>query len=290
MNHDALTPGTHTFDVDGIAQSYVVAGHGPVCIAHSGGPGVAWEYLRMPELEKDLTMVYIVPIGTGSSGRLNGMMDYTADTYAYFLNAVVDHLAVPRPFLIGHSHGGFVAQRYELDYPGRLGGLVLYATSPFTGDDFSDDARANLTYFTRRLAHRPQAADLVPAFEAVGAATDDETLTAAFRRLLPAYFTDYWANESRWASLRASARLYRLERLGSPRPFDVRDELSSIRSPTLIIAGPHDFICGVHWAGALRQGIRHASYLAVPDAAHMIHLEQPEVFADAVRGFVKLHA
>ncbi|MCO1577534.1 hypothetical protein M8C13_17385 [Crossiella sp. SN42] len=41
-----------------------------VCLVHSGGPGIHWEYLRMPEPERHLTMVYLEPVGTGQSGRL----------------------------------------------------------------------------------------------------------------------------------------------------------------------------------------------------------------------------
>ena len=56
--------------VDGIRQVYHVAGRGPVCVAHSGGPGIHWAYLRSPELEERFTMVYLEPVGTGESGRL----------------------------------------------------------------------------------------------------------------------------------------------------------------------------------------------------------------------------
>lgn len=61
-----LSPGTHTIVVQHgpshVEQRYHVAGAGPVCIAHSGGPGIGWEYLRMPMLERSLTMVYIEPV------------------------------------------------------------------------------------------------------------------------------------------------------------------------------------------------------------------------------------
>ncbi|MEU2033738.1 alpha/beta fold hydrolase [Nocardia amamiensis] len=55
----ALAPGVHAFDSDGVTQRYHVYGSGPVCLAHPGGPGIHWEYLRMPALEQHLTMVYV---------------------------------------------------------------------------------------------------------------------------------------------------------------------------------------------------------------------------------------
>ncbi|MFF4450003.1 alpha/beta fold hydrolase [Streptomyces sp. NPDC001502] len=50
-----LAHGAHTFTVDGLTLRYHVHGSGPVCVAHPGGPGIAWRYLRVPELEKRLT-------------------------------------------------------------------------------------------------------------------------------------------------------------------------------------------------------------------------------------------
>ncbi|MGS2811439.1 alpha/beta fold hydrolase [Nocardia sp. MW-W600-9] len=75
----ALTTGTHAFDSDGVIQRYHVYGSGPVCLVHPGGPGIHWEYLRMPALEQHLTMVYIEALGTGESGRLPNRADYWGD-------------------------------------------------------------------------------------------------------------------------------------------------------------------------------------------------------------------
>ncbi|MGW4774519.1 alpha/beta fold hydrolase [Nocardia sp. NPDC004278] len=88
---DASAPGVHAFDSDGVPQRYHVYGGGPVCLAHPGGPGFRWEYLRMPELEEHLTMVYVEPLGTGESGRLpthpNG---YTRERYSIALQRIPD--------------------------------------------------------------------------------------------------------------------------------------------------------------------------------------------------------
>ncbi|MGW1886623.1 alpha/beta fold hydrolase [Streptomyces sp. NPDC001970] len=106
-----LSLGTHTIAVRHgsslIEHRYHVAGTGPVCIAHSGGPGTSWEYLRMPLLERSLTMVYAEPVGTGASGLLADPREYTLATYTHFLHAVIEPLALPDTVLLGHSHGGF---------------------------------------------------------------------------------------------------------------------------------------------------------------------------------------
>ncbi|GAA3467414.1 alpha/beta fold hydrolase [Nonomuraea roseola] len=279
---DPLLPGSHTVSIGGVLQRYHVAGAGPVCLVHPGGPGIGWEYLRMPELERHLTVVYLEPVGTGSSGRLPRPHDYRIDVYAGFLHGVIEHLAAPSVYLLGHSHGGFVAQRYALSHPSRLAGLILFDTSPVTGEEFWQQALANLQRFSHS---RPEAAGIPQAFQRALAAADDEACTQGIRDILPAYYADYWARESELASLRGSLRAWADPvRAGEP-PFDVREELGDITTATLIISGAHDFICGPRWGRMLHEGIPDAQFLLLEDSGHMGHFEQPVAFTSAIRRF-----
>jgi pimeloyl-ACP methyl ester carboxylesterase len=95
------------------------------------GPGLSWEYLRMPTLEEHLTTVYAQPIGTGGSGRLNTHPHgYSREEYIKALDGLVSYLGVSRVHLLGHSHGGFVTQYYALKQADRLAGIILYESAP----------------------------------------------------------------------------------------------------------------------------------------------------------------
>lgn len=283
----SLHPGRHDVEIDGVRQVYHVHGTGPVCLVHSGGPGMSWEYLRVPALEAHLTMVYLEPIGTGNSGQLADRRDYRIDTYARFVHGVVEHVGVPQVYLLGHSHGGFVIQRYALDHPDRVAGLILYATSPVTGAEFWADAMSNLQGLPARLPHRPQAAEAAAAFPQALAATDDESFTHRMRQILPAYFRDYWSHEAELAPVLASFQAWVGPSGGEePTPFDVRDELGALAVPTLIISGEYDFICGQRW-GRMQHEVMPTSRLLVLDCGHMAHLERPDAFTDAVVDFVQ---
>ncbi|MFF5213195.1 alpha/beta fold hydrolase [Streptosporangium sp. NPDC000396] len=205
---DPLRPGTHSVSIRGALQRYHVAGTGPVCLVHPGGPGLGWEYLRMPRLEQHLTLVHLEPVGTGGSGHLSRPQDYRIDTYAQLLHELVEHLRTPPPFLIGHSHGGFVAQHYALAHPTALAGLILYDTSPCTGQEFWHQALDNLDRFPERHPGQPEAALIPHAFRQALEATDNASCTRALRAVLPAYFADYWAHESELAGLRAGLRAW----------------------------------------------------------------------------------
>jgi pimeloyl-ACP methyl ester carboxylesterase len=162
----ALAPGARTAIIDGLEQRYHVAGRGPLCIVHPGGPGAGWEYLRMPAVEEYLTTVYVEPIGTGASGTLSDARAYTLERYVHFAQEL---LALHgKAFFLGHSHGGFVAQRLALAQPEELAGLILYATAPAGGAELWAEAARNLARFAERHAARPEAADVVDAFQLAG--------------------------------------------------------------------------------------------------------------------------
>jgi proline iminopeptidase len=268
--------------VDGVRQVYHVAGRGPVCVAHSGGPGLHWAYLRSPELEERFTMVYLEPVGTGESGRLATADDYRLDTYVRFLAAVIDHLGLPRVYLLGHSHGGFVVLKYALEYPDRVAGLILYDTSPVTGPEFWAAAMAAVTAYPQRFPDNPEAAAIPAAFQQLETATDDDTISRALAAALPIYFADFWSRQAEFAPFRAGIHAW-LEPAGAqdPEPFDLRPRLAEITAPTVVIVGQHDFIGGPTWAAQLADGIPGAQLRVLPRSGHFGHVEQPAEFADA---------
>ncbi|MFD7879924.1 alpha/beta fold hydrolase [Streptomyces sp. NPDC059766] len=285
-----LTPGVHTVDVEGVVLRYHVHGTGPVCMAHPGGPGIAWEYLRAPELEKRLTMVYVEPAGTGGSGRLPGHPHgYTRALYSGHLAAVIDHLAVPRVHLLGHSHGGFVAQYHALHRPDRLAGIVLYDSAPATGEEFGAELMRSLQQFATRHAGHPELPAVLEAFAAIPAIADDEAMLAAARGVLPAYIAGYWADPERWAPLGHSLRasyVSGLDERGAADPVDDREALPALTVPALVVAGRYDVICGVRWAEELHKLIPGSRLVVLEHSGHFGHLEEPERFADAVAAFV----
>jgi len=286
MRLSGLQHGKHAITIDGVRQAFHVFGTGPLCLAHPGGPGFGWEYLRTPALEQHLTMVYLEPIGTGDSGRLPARRDYRLDVWARFLHGVAERLGASKVLVLGHSHGGFVAQRYALEHPDTLAGLILYATAPVLDADFWAAAMDNLKLFPQRHPDQPEAAGMFGAYQATLAAPDDDAITHGLRRIMPVYFADYWAHEERLAPVRAALRAWVDPLHGEePAPFDVRKQLSSITTPALVLTGEHDFLCGPRWAAELHDAIPGSQLTILERSGHMAHLEEPEAFSRAVAGF-----
>lgn len=286
-------PVQHTVDIDGVPVNYYVAGSGPVCLVHPGGPGLSWGYLRMPAVEEHLTTVYLEPIGTGASGRLPGHPHgYTRGNYARAVAGVLAHLDLSSVHLLGHSHGGFVAQycahsgaQHLAD---RLSGVVLYASSPMTGPDFFAAAGRNVDEFARRNADNPDLPHVLEAWRSLPTAADDEGFTRVARGILPLYVADFWGRAAEYAEFAASISGFHISDLddGVPDLFDDRPVLDSIGVDTLVVVGRHDFLCGPRWGDELHRGIPGSKLIVLEDSGHFGHVEQPADFAAAVVEFV----
>jgi pimeloyl-ACP methyl ester carboxylesterase len=282
-----LAPGTHDVVVDGVPLRYHVAGEGPVCVMHSGGPGIDASYLRMPEVERSVTAVYLEPIGTGKSGRLPGHPHgYTIDRYSYFVAKLIEHLGEPRVYFLGHSHGGFVGQHYALAHPDRVAGLILYDSAPTNGTEVWADVGSNVEAFGRRYADLPESRRVLEAWKSLTSSGvwSDEEQTEALREVFPMYFAEYWLRETEFSSARDSFTSTYVD--GAGFPFDNRGKFVSFAVPTLLVVGRYDFICGPRWAKVLHDEIVGSELVVLEHSGHFGHVEEAECFAAAVARFV----
>ncbi|MFE3192382.1 alpha/beta fold hydrolase [Nocardia sp. NPDC059240] len=287
---EALRHGVHAFESDGVTQRYHVYGSGPVCLAHPGGPGIHWEYLRSPELEEHLTMVYVEALGTGDSGRLpTHPHGYTRERYSIALQRIIDHLGIPEVYLLGHSHGAFVAAYHAIHRPAGLAGVILYEGAPVTGPEHGAEATRRLQEFAAAHADRPELTDVLAAFGAMQDISSDAQTLAVARGVLPSYFADYWGDEKRWAQVRDAVRatyISGLDALGTPELIDDRADLPKLTVPALVIVGRFDIICGPRWGRELNDLIPGSRLVVLENSGHLGHLEESELFTDAVRNFV----
>ncbi len=288
----ALPQGEHRFKASGLELVAHVAGAGPVMIAHPGGPGAAWSYLRMPEVEKSFTVVYLEPLGTGASGRPASPAEYTIDRYVADIESLRESLGLDRVYLLGHSHGGFVAQAYAIAHGDHLLGLVLYDTSPTTGPEWQKDIEHNLHWFERE----PWFADAQRALAEETSATTDEQMTAIFHREAPLYFGHYTERRAELDPMIRAMRFFVAPARGSTDPdapkevgvaptFDVRADLPRIGARTLIVVGRRDFVCSVEMARIMDAAIPDSRLVILEKSGHMGHLEEPKAFAAALAGF-----
>lgn len=241
-----------------------------------------WTYLRMEEVEKHLTLLYVEPFGTGSSGRLSDPAAYTIARDVETLDGLRAALGLEQFWLLGHSSGGVVALQYALAHQKHLAGLLLYDTLPAWDAAIIAEATANLQWF----ASEPWFADAMAAEAAMPTAASNEEFMALLRREIGIYFHDYTAHRAAYDAHFAGVRFWMEASARAASPHDVRSQLSSIRVPSLVLVGVRDAICSPTQARVIQKGIAGSQLVVLERSGHMGQVEQPVEHAAAIAAFV----
>ena len=274
---------------DGRTLSYRREGAGRSLVCHPGGPGFSSRYFAdLAGLGERFTLVLLNPRGTEGSDRASDPRAYATEDYVADLDQLRRHLGLERLLLLGHSHGGVVAQAYAARHPDRVERLVLASTLA----RFHAEQEAAMQAAIDRKKGEAWFEDALAALEAeqAGQWGSDAELADLALREFPFYFASYGDHER--AYLRTvdgeipcgdALKLFNNEVFTT---FDLRPELARITSPTLVITGENDFICGPVSAQELADGIVGAQLELLADCGHFVFVEQPERFAEAVAAFL----
>ncbi|MBI4770293.1 MAG: alpha/beta hydrolase [Chloroflexi bacterium] len=69
--------------------------------------------------------------------------------------------------------------------------------------------------------------------------------------------------------------------------FDVAEAINQVVTPTLVLCGAADKMVPERASRFLAEQIAGATLKLIPDVGHMLMLEQPQVVAEAISGFVR---
>jgi len=193
-------------------------------------------------------------------------MELLADDLARLLDA----RALGQVVLCGLSMGGYVAFAFARRHPDRLRGLVLAATKATADDEQAVAARLEMAdrVLAQGVAFLPEA--MLPTL-----------LGASTRRLRPGLVRKVTKLllEQEPAAVAAAQR-------GMARRPDVTAELAAITVPTLVLCGTEDERFGPEVGRALAAGIPNATFVQIPEAGHLLNLEQPAQVNEALLDFV----
>ena len=278
---------------DGRTLAYHRSGSGPTLVCHPGGPGFSSLYLGdLAGVDRELELVLLDPRGTGGSDPARDSGGYAIADYAADVEELREHLGLEQLLLLGHSHGGVVAVEYAARHPDRVERLILASTLSRHGPE----QEAAMQQAVEARQGEPWYDDAVAALEteAQGSFADGRELMELCRRMMPLYYADYGEREQRHvASLADDSLCVDATRLWEKEiweHFDMRPLLPSLTMPTLVITGEQDFITGPACAAELAEGIPTAKTIVLPGAGHMIHIEAPERFREAVLSFLGVGA
>jgi pimeloyl-ACP methyl ester carboxylesterase len=124
---------------DGIPLSYTVQGTGEPAIVfvHCWCCDKSYWNDQVPYFEKKHTVVTLDLAGHGDSGL--GRADWTVESFAADVVAVIDALKLKKVILVGHSMGGPVSLEAARMMPGRAIGVIGVDTFQDFGETYSEE-------------------------------------------------------------------------------------------------------------------------------------------------------
>ncbi len=191
---------------------------------------------------------------------------YTLDDFAADVDAFMEAVGVEKATLVGHSGGGFIAQRVAVKYPHRVGRLVLIGTAA-EGSAFR--GISELEEFVRTL-EEPVPPEFVREFQ-----------ESTIYRPVPEEFLETVVSES----LKLPARVWRdyFEGMVLADAADLRE----IKAPTLILWGEHDLYPPREEQERLAREIPDVALKVYPETGHSVHWERPEEVVRDLEVFMK---
>ncbi|MGA7193133.1 MAG: alpha/beta hydrolase [Anaerolineales bacterium] len=229
----------------------------PIILIHgAGGNHLSWppQLRRLPDQR-------IFALDLPAHGKSEGLGHQAIEDYVHDILEFMSELKIYSAILVGHSMGGAAALSAAIHFPERVTALGL----------IGNGARLHVA----------------PAL--LRAASDSSTFKNTVQMI---------ANLS-FASSSTRIKELSMQRMMETRPavlygdlmacdaFDVMHQLSKLSLPTLIVCGSDDQMTPLNYSEFLHKHIVGARLEVVPNAGHMVMLEQPDMVSNLLLDFFK---
>ncbi|HEY7991666.1 MAG TPA: alpha/beta fold hydrolase [Stellaceae bacterium] len=246
-------------------------GHGfPVMFASGLGGHASFWREQVPAFARSFDVIVHDQRGIGQSDATR--MAYTVEGNATDMIALMDALSIERAHIIGHATGSAVATVLAIEHPERLASVVLSAgwarQDPFLRRVYA--LRRDLLTQLGPAAYIQ--ASTVMLYPPSWIAKNNEALRQMESQQLAGFKQDIV-----------------LSRIDALLAFDRSDELSRIKTPTLVIAAEDDFVIPSYLSEELARLIPGAEAKFFSHGAHCFMQVSPREFNQAVMPFLEQH-
>lgn len=261
-------PSAGTVEVDGARIYYEIDGSGPPVVLIHGALSDTriWEP-QVAALAERFTVVRFDQRGYGRS-----TLPPTPYRSHEDFRRVFAALGLDRPHVVGSSMGGRFAVDFAVAYPDALRSLVVHPGG-LSGDDYQDPAALEGPAAVAQAVARGDfgaAMRLVLELAPMRRAAADPEIRDRLETIIRDHAWRSFEEPDPWLDTETPAT----------------EHLGEISVPTLVITGEHDIADHHRQARLLADGIQDARLVVIPGASHMVNLEQPDLFNDAVLEFL----
>ena len=261
-----------------------------------GGPGATHEYFKILDKylpQEEIEYYYYDQFGSYNSDPSKDSSDWTIERFVEEVETVRQKLGLNNSnfFLLGHSWGGLLAMEYALKYQENLKGLIIsnmMASIP----DYNDYANNVLG---------PQMPTEVLSEIKELEANEDYGNPRYMELLIPYHYekhvlripVDEWPDEVNNAFANINQDMY--VAMQGPSEFgasgllefwDVKNRLSDIKTPSLVIGALHDTMDPEHMEW-MSKTLPNGSFLLCEKGSHMAMWDDPDVYANGIITFLK---
>lgn len=231
----------------------------PLVLIHgAGGMHLYWP----PEIRRLRGYcVYAIDLpGHGKSDICDGQQ--TIDDYARYLVQWFESLQLRRAVFVGHSMGSAISLTLAIHHPEYVLGLGLLG------------AGARLRVNSELLNN---AADSTTFYKAT-----TQLVACSFSSTTPPRLVELASK-----SMEKTRQSVLYGDLLACNQFDVMDRLGEIQQNTLVLCGADDQMTPVRYAQFLSSSMPNARLSVIPNAGHMVMLEQPGLVANNLLSFLE---
>ncbi|MEV0784969.1 alpha/beta hydrolase [Streptomyces sp. NPDC050423] len=267
---------------DGTRLAYRVHGDGDPLICVPGGPADSRYLGELGGLSDHRRLIVPDLRGTGRSAVPEDASSYRCDRLVDDIEALREHLGLPRPDLLAHSAGTNIATLYAARFPHHVGRLALITPSTrAVGIDITGEERRELAALRRGEPWHPAASTALDAITR-GEGGDWEAVAP--------FFYGRWDDAAREHS--AASRPENPEAVagfGAEGAFDpdaTRAAIAGFGSPVLLLAGEFDLNSTPRSAAGFAALFPGAALVVQPGAGHYPWLDDAGRFTAAVEAFL----
>lgn len=264
---------------DRVRLWYEEAGSGtPIVFVHEfAGDHRSWEP-QMRSFAHGHRCITFAARGYPPSDVPTDQASYSMDRATDDVVAVLDHLEIDRAHIVGLSMGGFTSLHMALRYPDR----TLSAVVAGAGYGAHPDARPGFLKECEVIAvafETEGSAGVAPRY-AVGPAR------VQFQNKDPRGWREFADRLAEHDSTGAALTMRGVQ-MGRPSLYDLRERMSEVDVPVLILNGDEDEGC-LEAGLMMKRTIPTAGLVMIPRTGHTSNLEEPEAFNRAVAELIAL--
>lgn len=204
--------------------------------------------------------------GQGANARDRGA-DYSIAGQASFLHELLAQQGISNCHLAGNSMGGHISAAYALRYPQEVDsltlinapGVMLEGIEVYTSLGGPLNTKADLMAIMHHIMYAPPS--------------------------LPGPIVRHMINQ-------INANLDFVDNVMAPAikegaDFDLKDRITGIKAPTLVLWGEHDAMVPFRIAEYFDQNIPNSRIKIIPKASHSPQLERPAAVGRSISNFIK---